>query len=250
MNAPAALLSNGSIFTHVANTYDAVLNITTWKIGQSASSGVISDIVTVDWAPKISGLYSVFSGTWFIEGGNGDICSTMPTKCHLFIPASITDISHFSVYETHAINWPPTVASDFSDPVSISLDEGDTYDPQVTLIGSTYFMWFTLGTGSNEHWINLASSSSLLGPYTTIYASNSLGWGNRKEGPIMYSTGATSWRLAIEDIDPCYTAGSCKNNQIKYSDCNTLDISVCTWTALQSWTEDIRYRHGSIIKNR
>jgi hypothetical protein len=241
--------SGSDYYFHVATAYDASLNHTTWKMAKANTSGVVSDLFTVDWASQITGLFSVFSGTWYIDGGDASACTATPSLCHLFIPASITDTSHFIVYETHAINWPPTVASDFSAPVAITVNESNIYDPAVWKIGSTYFMWFTLGTGSTDHYINLASSSSLLGPYTTIYAGNALGFGALHEGATMYSTGTTSWRIAVEDIAPCYSIGTCASNQMYYSDCNTLDISVCTWTALQPWHEDSRYRHGSIIKN-
>ena len=231
-------------YFHVANTWDNHLNITTWAIGQSNSTEVVNTIATIDWAPKIPGLFNVGAGKWYVEGG----------VYHLFIPGSITDSDHPSVYETHALvsaggatcTTPACPFTFWSDPVSITVDSANIYDPAVWKIGSTYYMWFTFGTASTDHWIYLASASTLLGPYTTIKSGDWAGWGNRKEGPTMYSTGPTSWRLAVEDINSCFVS-SCGLNPMKYSDCNTLDITACTWTSLQPWVEPFNFRHGSVL---
>jgi hypothetical protein len=254
INAPQALLSNGIYYLHVATAYDGNLNFTTWKIGtRNNSTGVVTDTLTVDWASAIPGLYSVFSGTWYVEGGNGNVCSATPTKCHLFIPASITDASHFSIYETHATSWPPATSADFSAPVAITVDESNIYDSAVWYISPSStgpcFMLFTHGTSGGAHFVSLAESKTIrslacLGPYTTIYGDGALFPANH-EGPTLYATSATTWRLAAEDISAVYLGiGTPQFDMIYYRDCNVYDVAVCIWGPMQLWTEDTFYRHG------
>jgi hypothetical protein len=223
VNAPQAFVHNGQYYFHVAQANDQNLNLIPWYIGLADNTGNISTIATIDWTSKISGVTVCYSGEWFQES-NGTV--------HLFVPCN------FAIYETHATNDALTT---WSDPQAITVNESDIYDSKVWLIGSTYYMWLS---NQDSHYVELASGSNLLGPYTMQKTGDWAGWGTPKEGPTMYSTGPASWRLAIEDI-----SGDGDTHQMYYSDCNTLDLLACTWTGLQPWTEDHLYRHGSVIKN-
>jgi len=139
------------------------------------------------------------------------------------------------VYETHALN--PGFTS-WSDPVLITINESNIYDPAVWLIDGTYYMWLS---NQSTRYVELARASSLLGPYTMIETGDWAGWGNNFEGPTMYATSPTSWNLAMEQI---FTGNV---HAMYYSSCNALDITVCTWSALQPWHEDQLYRHGSVL---
>jgi len=217
-----------------------------WKIGKSNSQGIITDYVAVDWTSKISGIHDTNSGNWFVD-----------SLIHLFIPAG-TGTSQpvgFKVYETHATNSNGTDCTSncdllhWSDPVEITINasgggaQTNTYDPSVFLIGGVYYMWLTHEV---DHIIYLASASSLLGPYTVIKSSSTFGWATNYEGPKMFSTGATSWRLTLEQA---VTPSAGDYHAMYYSDCDALDISACTWTALKLWHEDQLYRHGTVVKN-
>ena len=217
----------GQYYFHVAKANDESISEYLWFIGLSDSTGLVSTIATIDWSPKIASLTACFSGQWIEEAG----------VIHLFIPCSSSGINNMQIYETHATNAGLTT---WSDPVSVSVNESNIYDPKVWHIGSTYFMWLSNQT---TRYVELATASTLLGPYTMQLTGNWAGWGNNKEGPTMYSTGPTSWRLAVESIF------SVPNHVMYYSDCNTLDLLACTWSALSPWTEDQKYRHGSVLVN-
>jgi len=235
IDAPQAFKYEGSVYFHVGTANDQNFNLVPWLIGKANTSGVVSTIATIDWTS--SGFHICDSGEWFQEA-NGTV--------HLFVPCSLTSTPSevYAIYETHAVTAGGATClsgCDFlhwSAPAAISVNETNVYDPKVWLIGSTYYMWLSNHTTRT---IDLASSSSLLGPYTIQRSGDWAGWGTFLEGPTMYSTGPTSWRLAVEKYD--------SSHQMFYSDCSTLDLLSCTWTALQPWHEDMLYRHGSIIKN-
>lgn len=229
VNAPEVFPYQGKFYFQVGQANDQNLSIVPFNIGLANSAGTITTIATIDWTAQLPGVNTCYSGGWLEDAGN---------VVHLFIPCSIGDLEHFSIYETHATD---TTLVNWSYPSLISINEANVYDSQVFLIGSTYYMWLSSQT---THFVELASASALLGPYTMQKTGDWAGWGSPKEGPTMYSTGPTSWRLAIEDI-----SGGATAHQMYYSDCNTLDLLACTWTSLTPWTEDHLYRHGSILKN-
>jgi hypothetical protein len=140
------------------------------------------------------------------------------------------------MYETHALNSNLTL---WSDPVSVSVNETNVYDPKMFKIGSTYYMWLANQT---TRYVEYASSANLLGPYTMQQTGNWAGWGNWREGAMLYQPTPSSWRAGLEDI----SAGAGRH-VVSYSDCNNADFTLCVWTPLQPWHEDQKYRHGSIL---
>ena len=235
INAPEAYVSGGDYYFQVGGTYDQHYFIVPWKIGKAASNGIISTVATIDWTAKIAGVTSCNSGSWFTESGGA---------IHLFVPCgtNATVPIGFQIYETHPLD---ATFLTWSDPVLVTVNtsggpvQTDIYDPVVELVGSTYFMWLS---HEDDRYIELASSTNLLGPYTMVKTGDWAGWGNNMEGPTLYQPGgAGTWRLAMEHFQ------SNPAHQMYYSDCNTADFTVCTWTAKQPWVEDQKYRHGSII---
>lgn len=231
VNAPMVKQHNGEYFFHVANTYDNNWFIIPWRIGKADSSGVVSTIATIDWTAKITGVTTCFSGMWYEEGGT----------IHLFVPCGTNAgmPAGSAIYETHALDG--TLTS-WSDPVAITIDRTNIYDPKVFKVGSTYYMWLS---HEDDKCIELASSNTLLGPYTMQRTGDWAGWGcTNTEGPTLYHVANEStWRIAIEHFqgpNP-YT--------MWYSDCDNVDFLSCTWTAKKMWAADKKYRHGSIVKN-
>lgn len=262
INAPAAVLSNGVYYFHVANTWDGHLNITTWSFASSNSTtGVITTLFTYDMATSISGAFSTFSGNWYIEGGNGNVCSATPSVCHLFIPVSKTDTSHFIIYEQHATAWPPASSADFSAPVAITVDESNIYDSNVYFISPSAsgpcYMWFTHGTDSASHFISLAQSSSApscTGSYTTIMGDGVFAPA-LNEGPIMYPLpNGPGWRIAFEDIANAYVGDSSTLifDPMRYRDCASFDIDACvtgsSFGTTLNWIADGFPRHGQVLQ--
>lgn len=239
IDAPQVFQYEGSIYLHVGMANDQNFNLVPWLIGKSDATGRVSTIATIDWSS--SGFSICDSGQWFRET-DGTV--------HLFVPCSATPAGSesYAIYETHAVTSGGTTClsgCDFlhwSSPVAISVNETNIYDPKLWLIGSTYYMWVTNHTLRE---VELASATSLMGPYTMQRTGNWAGWGDWIEGPTMYSTGPISWRLALEH----YNSSLPDFHQMYYSDCNTLDLLACTWTALQPWVEDFKYRHGSVLSN-
>jgi len=251
LNAPMILQYKGVDYLHVSETWGAADRIP-WIIGTHNSSGVVSTIATINWTGKISGISATNSGEWFVES-DGSV--------HLIIPAGPNSPSNpvgFQMYETHglqtaggatcvtaSVSCPMTF---WSDPVFVEVkniggasDRTDIYDPKPWKVGSTYYLWMT---HEDDRCIELASASTLLGPYTMQRVGDWAGWGCNWEGPTLYRpTGAGSWRIALESLDN-NPAGA---HIIHYSDCNNNDFLTCTWTSMQRWSEDIDYRHGSIV---
>lgn len=230
INAPQAFVYNSKYYFHVSTANDENINLYDWLIGLSDSTGLITTIATIDWSSQISGLKACYSGEWFQEASG---------TVHLFVPCSGgNSINNMAIYETHALD---TTLTTWSNPAAVTVNESNIYDPKVWLIDGTYYMWLS---NQSTRYVELATASTLLGPYTMQLTGNWAGWGNNKEGPTMYSTGPSTWRLAVESIF------STPNHVMYYSDCNKLDLLSCTWTALQPWTEDHNYRHGSVLKTQ
>ncbi len=227
INAPQVHYDSGTYYFHVAKASDGDLNEYLWYIGQAAG-GVITTTATVDWSVAIPGLNTCYSGEWFDDAGT----------TRLFVPCSTGDNHHFKIYETHST----APFTSWSSPVLITVT-GDTnmYDPKVFLVGGTYYMWLTRDT---DFYVELASASSALGPYTMQRTGDWAGWGSGLEGPTLYQLTPTTWRIAVEPMrsfDP-------REHFMQYSDCDNIDFLSCTWTALLPWHVDQKYRHGSIRK--
>ncbi len=249
INAPMVLQYRGRYYFHVSTTYDNNFFLP-WLVGLSDSTGVVTTIATIDWAGKIVNAAQSNSGEWFVET-DGSV--------HVFVPigTSLGSPAGFQMYESHALetNGGATCVTAsvacpltfWSDPVFVQVHNiggtgtrTDIYDPKVYKIGSTYYMWMT---HEDDRYIELATSSTLLGPYTLVRAGDWAGWGTMHEGPTLYRpNGAGSWRIAMEPIitNPL-------NHKMQYSDCNNDDFLSCTWTALQRWNEAVELRHGSIV---
>lgn len=241
IDAPKGFLYDGSVYFHVGTANDRNFQLVPWLIGKSDTNGIVSTITTIDWTS--SGFKICDSGGWFQEA-SGEI--------HLFVPCSTGAVGseNYAIFESHALTSGGSICTSTCDllhwsaPVAISVSDTNIYDPQPLLIGTTYYMWLTNHTVRN---VELASASTLLGPYTVALSPGFAGWSitNFLEGPNMYSAGATSWKLAVEHYD----SSKSDNHQMYYSRCNTLDPTACTWTALTPWTEDFLYRNGNIVKN-
>lgn len=210
----------------MAQANDFNFNLIPWYIGKADVSGIVSTIATVDWTGVIAGVGVCYSGSWFEDSGG---------TVHLMVPCG-PNITNFTVYETHATD---STLTHWSAPV-VANNASTDYDPKEWQIGSTFYTW---QTNSNTHCIELSSSSALIGGYSMIRTGNWTGWGCTYEGPTLYKdvTGPGTWRIVIERIltQPIHT--------MWYSDCNNPDFTVCTWTPLQQWHEDMNYRHGSIL---
>ena len=234
--------SPGTYYFQVAAANDQNINLTPWLIGLANSSGIVSTIKTIDWTGLIGITGPCFSGSWIYDSGT----------LYAFVPCSNanSDVSGFDIYWA-TVNLSGSVAT-VSTPTLLSLTNGGTpyhniYDPKPWKIGSKYYLWMTKYLSSTDGEVELASASSVTGPYAMVKTGDWAGWHaalGRFEGPTMYSTGATSWRLAMEAI-----GGTPPAQVMYYSDCNTLDITACVWTAPQPWHEDQKYRHGSVVKN-
>ncbi len=228
INAPQVMTWHNQYLLHVAKASDQALSEYVWYIGQVDGAGTVTTIATINWAGNLPGLYSCFSGGPILLSG----------VWHIIVPCSLNDRYHSLAYETHMVGDDPT---QWSAPVLITTNGIGTgsYDYKPFLIGSTYYMWSTrVEAGS----IDISTATTLLGPYTAATPASVTAFGIDIEGPTMVSTGATSWRISFEQL----LSGTPKH-KMWYSDCNTLDPTACTWTARTAWSEDLLYRHGSII---
>lgn len=240
VNAPSGIYHKGQWLVHVAAANDQNINLNTLYIGtMNPSTLAVTNIATLDWTSKIPGIQVSFAGSFFIDDDG---------SLHLFVPCTTSVYtslnSGWQTYETH-----PTSAdySTWSDPVSVNVSQDQMYDSTVFKIGSTYYMWLTKLNGSApanfQQLVQLASSPSLLGPYTLIKTGDWAGWLagiGPHEGPIVYpltNTPGYYWRIIIERLS---------NHQMYYADCNNYNFSQGTWTALQPWTEDQLYRHAEV----
>lgn len=227
INAPQVFLFGGNTYLEVAKASDGDLLQFLWFVAILDPAGAASVIATVDWSGQLPGLATCFSGGAIFDAGVQKI----------MMPCSIGDRFHSLPYLTQMVGGNPAV---WSNPQLVTTDlSTGSYDYKPFLIGGKYYMWSTQVEAGG---IDLSVSNSLAGPYTKVTTPSIAAFGTNIEGPTMFSTGPTSWRIAFEQL---LTASP--PHKMFYSDCNTLLPDACTWTARQPWTEDLLYRHGSII---
>jgi len=228
-NAPQVFIYNKTYYLHIANASDGDLDNHLWQIGQVTPDGTVTTIATIDWASKISGVDSCFSGGPILDAG----------VQYIMIPCSIGDWHHSLAYLTHMVGGDPT---QWSDPQLVTTDlTTGSYDFKPRKIGAYYYMWSSREGGAGG--LDLSKASSLAGPYTAVTPSSIRAFPSLNiEGPTMFSTGPSSWRLIFEQLQ---TASP--GHKLWYSDCNTFYPDACTWTAPAAVVEDQLYRHGSII---
>lgn len=230
INAPQVLYYKGQYYFHQTKSNSGALNEYLWWIGLADSTGAVTIQATIDWSSKITSLTSCYVGGWLVPDDG-----TLP---HLFIPCSAVDHSHFKIYETQALT---SALTTWSDPVLV-LATGNYQDPKPFLIGTTYYLW--LATEAT-HQIQLATATTLLGPYTVITSGDWAGWGSNIEGPTMFrNSTASGWTMALESILNRDTP----NHKMYNTTCNNVKPDLCTWSALTPWSKDMLLRHGSIIR--
>ncbi len=245
-NAPSVIRWRNGWYFHVAeaNSQNCLTGCSAknWYIGTADANGNITTTLTMDWSSHITGLFATFSGMFFMDEGD--------TYPRLIVPCSISNVNQMQIYESHATaaDWMSNTAS-WSAPVLITVtSRSNIYDPKLWKIGSTYYMWMTnQGAG---FCIELATASTLTGPYTVVKSGDWAGWGIsgggnscNLEAPTMFYTGS-GWTLAME----MNRAVTVPNYQIFNATCNTLDPTACTWSSRAAWAEDLLYRHGSVIR--
>jgi hypothetical protein len=235
INAPDCLVINSTLTCHVASAGDSNQSTVTWIIGQAnAATGAVSTIASINWVGAISGVQVCFAGGW-VRNSDSSVYVDGSGFVHLYVPCSTSGQNAFKMYETHSL---ATDLVSWSAPSAVTVTSlTNVYDPQVYLIGSTFYMWFKDAAGK---FIDLASSSTLAGAYTLVYSGNWAGWGSGFEGVFAYpQVGGTGWFLIFE----AYTT----THQMYYSTCSTNDFTACTWTSKLPWSEDALYRHGSVL---
>ena len=130
------------------------------------------------WAPE-----------WFVDPADGSL--------HALFAGSATGnaFTGFQIYETH-----PTVSTNlagaWSVPAALNVSglPNNMIDPQMVVVGGTYYL---IWSNATTHYIEIASASSLAGPFTSVESGNWAGWGSPLEGPCLGLVGST-WEIILD----------------------------------------------------
>jgi hypothetical protein len=239
VNAPTCIPYLGQMICHVAAADDASAYQIPLYIGiMNSATNVVTTVATLNWSSNISGLNTCFAGEWFVDSDK---------SLHLTVPCTTdgTLATGWKSYETHPLNSTLTA---WSAPVDMQMAGVQMYDTTVKKIGAKYLALVTELNGTNTsnymQRIEMEQASTLLGPYTQIKSGDWAGWSalfGKHEGPNIYQLSNGNWRLQFEQLTDIL------HDQMYYSDCNTYDFSLCTWTTPIAWTEDRYYRHGTVV---
>jgi hypothetical protein len=164
----------------------------------------------IAWAPE-----------WYVDSNN------IP---HLFVTL------FGKIVETYPTNAAFTT---WSTPVDITITgiiglNRNPIDPFVVKIDSTYYLWYAK---NGYNWVEYATSTSLLGPYTVQDSNNWAGWGP-KEGECLQQLPNGKWRIYLEPV----------LGAVMYSDSTGTDFS--SWGSVTACTKDtssIALGHGTVI---
>jgi len=150
----------------------------------------------------IAGIQRTWAPEWFRDDDG---------SLHILVSASknTNDISnHHIIYTLHSLDandlsqWSvpePVTGLVFASTLTWTGEEIPRmgfYDAYIVKRGSTYFMFYF---NASSNYIELASSSALVGPYTQVRNKNWLGIGIYKEGPSVIYLGGGRWRLYFAD---------------------------------------------------
>lgn len=207
-------------------------NCIPWKVGiVNPTNGKVFTLVTNDWTNVISGI-SACDEPHFVHNFDESIYQA-DGYVHLMVPCDISGT--WTLYETHSL---PTDMESWSAPVNTGFLGG--YDANFYFDGTTFWIWWTTADANN--YLQLASSTALLGPYASVETGDWAGWGNHKEGGYVYPAPSGSgyvWYLQMESsVTPRITY---------YSACSTTSFTACTWTVKASYISQFHYRHGAIL---
>lgn len=200
---------------------------TSFKIISSSDLYSWSVVASPDWSSSIPGVNRVWAPEWFKNPSDGSE--------HIFFAASTNGhAGPFSIYETHPVT--PGIYTSWTAAYKVSgFTTNSLIDPFLLKVGSTYYLWFKNETAG--YYIEYATASNELGPYSHITHGDWAGWGHDMEGPSLVQVGS-NWRLFLDDYLPA-------GQHIKWSE--SAD-GFKTWTAKQAISAEYIMSHGTAYK--
>jgi hypothetical protein len=201
--------------------------LATDHIGLAMSEDRVSWTLLEGVHPNIPGMVRYWAPEWFIDPLDGSV--------HLLVSSNpdVGSYTNFQTYELHPLNAELTEWSE-AEKIAIT-GESNVIDPYLVYKNGVYYLWYKNQTTT---YICLATSSTLLGPYTPIKTGNWMGFGNLIEGMCVVDLG-DRWRLTFDRYQNSTVLG-----QLFQSD--SFD-NFETWTPPIPMFADIQLKHATII---
>jgi hypothetical protein len=197
----------------------------TWTcIRQISLSAVLTGTNTGTWAPE------------WVHNPDGSMWRDTNGTPHVLVAVSSNESGDvgFAFYEVH-----PTSAdfSQWSTPIAIATGSlpNNTIDNYVVVVGETFYLFYKNET---TKYIELATASELLGPYTVIQSGDWAGWGSFMEGASVISISPNTWRIYLDN----------QGAGIYYSE-STSGLNTTAWSAKALINGPFTMQHGTVVFN-
>ena len=125
----------------------------------------------------------------------------------------------------------------WSTPIALAGLTPDYIDSFIVKLGNVYHI-FAKNDQTTSKYIETATSTKLMGPYTFIGTGNWAGWGPQLEGPCIYQLDNGTWRILLDGY---------KSGQYYYSDSTD---NLKTWTPKKPLPDGLSgfVRHLTVMK--
>ncbi len=226
---PAGAIRDPSILRHTDGQYYLTYTTRTWSatstaIGFARSSDRLNWTFLYDYTVPISGLARTWAPEWFVDA-NGSV--------NIILSASTFSGGEYT-FRPHLLTATNSALTAWSAPRVMSGLSPNYIDTFVVRVGSTYHAF---AKNETTKYIEYATASSLVGPYTLQRTGNWAGWGGGREGPALIPLDNGGWRIFYDG----YTTG-----QYFYSDSYDTFATWSTPTQLPGLTGFVR--HLTVLK--
>jgi hypothetical protein len=224
-SGPTAVLRDPSLMKHTDGQYYVAYTVYSWDT-ESTSFAIAKSPDLKQWTflvsvpAQVTGVKHTWAPEWF-KDRDGSI--------HLIVSVDSPEWD----FKPYLYTATDDTLTKWSAPQPLGF--GPNYiDTFVVTVGSTYHAFVKNET---TKYIEHATASSLLGPWTFVGKDNWAGFGSGKEGPALFQLDNGSWRMFMD----CYSGCG-------YLYTNSTDLT--TWSAIATLPGGLSgtVRHGTVLR--